>query len=433
MRRIFSPANVIAVLVAIAVFYVGLLINDANAAILGWAIIAAGAGAVAWFVVDRRTSGTSLAGVLASIPFLGAIPVDASGPAPVLSNGELADRYTGLLREIEGQTTGRVLLVSSPSPGQGASSVAVNLSIAATKAGRRVMLVDADPSPNGIGRFLSSGASPGLSDVASGSATLAEASRMWTLDDGTRFPMLPSGSSLAAGGDLSGVLVADALDVVSEHADLIIIDVPPVMWSDATPELGAHADGTILVLTDSANPDTVAEAIHQLGSIGAPVLGYVRNRSKGTSALAPHAISRFAKRFVALALILVFGYTAYTGAQLFSSWNRRETQVLNTGAVADLGASAQAAEPADPQDVIDLPEGEGSPVPSSPSVTAPTEAYETLLIIGNDEIGGAADVVLYLVRPTNGADPFMVSLPRDLYVENPCTKGNSRINTLIKG
>ena len=45
-----------------------------------------------------------------------------------------------------------------------------------------------------------------------------------------------------------------------------------------------------------------------------------------------------------------------------------------------------------------------------------------------DGVPGAADVILYLVRPTNGAEPFMVSLPRDLYVENPCTGGNTRIN-----
>jgi hypothetical protein len=36
---------------------------------------------------------------------------------------------------------------------------------------------------------------------------------------------------------------------VSEHADLILIDVPPVLWSESTSELGKHADGTILVLS----------------------------------------------------------------------------------------------------------------------------------------------------------------------------------------
>ena len=48
-------------------------------------------------------------------------------------------------------------------------------------------------------------------------------------------------------------------------------------------------------------------------------------------------------------------------------------------------------------------------------------------------MSGAADVILFLVRPTNGAEPFMVSLPRDLYVTNACNGRNSRINALIRG
>jgi LCP family protein required for cell wall assembly len=35
--------------------------------------------------------------------------------------------------------------------------------------------------------------------------------------------------------------------------------------------------------------------------------------------------------------------------------------------------------------------------------------------------------------PTNGAEPFMMSFPRDLYVDNPCTGGKSRINSLSHG
>jgi len=429
-RRIFSVANIVAFGLGIAIFYIGLLIDDSHLWIIVWAVVGASVGAAAWYLIDRRTRPPSLASVLTGIPFLGAIPKEQSGPAPAIGSGPLADRYLGLLREIEGQTTGRVLLVSSPSPGQGASSVAMNLAIAATAAGRRVMLVDADHSPTGIGQFLSSGTSPGLSDVAAGNSTLPEAARMWTLDDGTRFPMLPSGDEPSDAKDLAGVLVADALDVVSEHADLIIIDVPPILWSDATPELGAHADGTILVLTDAADPRAVAGATERLAAVGAPVLGYVRNRSAGATALRQHPLRHAVTLGAVLGAIILFGYGAYTAVQLLNSWNRVETQALDTGAVSLIGQSSEPAEQPDPGDDVELEEPE-PPVVAPPQT--PTEAYETLLIIGNDKIAGASDVILYLVRPTNGAAPFMVSLPRDLYVENPCTKGHSRINTLIKG
>jgi LCP family protein required for cell wall assembly len=420
------------VLAATLTFYLGLKIWDTNTGILVFGMIAGIVGGVVWYLITRIRSGPSLADTLAGIPLLGTIPSDDTGPAPALNDSDVADRYTGLLREIEGQTTGRVLLVSSPGPGQGASSVALNLSIAAAKAGRRVMLVDADPSSNGIGRFLSSGSSPGLSDVAAGKATLAEASRMWTLDDGTRFPMLPSGDDLSDSGDLDGILVADALDVVSERADLIVIDVPPVLWSSATPELGAHADGTILVISDTVSPEVVSDAIHQLDAAGSPVLGYVRNRSKGTAPLKPHWVRGAVLRGVVFAFLLLLGYSLYTGTQLVYSWATVETEAYDSAAVDDLKAEGPA-EAAAPEETVELELEDAASLPASPVPSAPTEAYESMLLIGSDQIAGAADVILYLVRPTNGSSPFMVSLPRDLYVENPCTGGNTRINTLIKG
>ena len=430
MRRLLSLANLAAIAVTLAVFYVSLLLWDTNLGVIVAATIAGAGGALTWYAIRRTTDGPGLAGALSGIPSLGAVPLDDAGPAPALTESEISDRFTGILREIEGRTTGQVLLVSSPGPGQGASRVALNLSIAASRAGRRVMLIDADASAGGLGRFLSSGRSPGLSEVAGGTATLVEATRMWTLEDGSSFPMLPAGDGDADSADLAGILVADALDVVSEHADLIIIDVPPVMWSSSTPDLGAHADGTVLVLTDTADPEAVTTARSQLAAAGAPVVGYVRNRSKGTS-LVPHRIRTAVLGGIAAMVILLLAYSAYTGIQLFNTWNQVEKDALDVDAVTAMQGSDAPREAPDPDDDVVLEDDEEPP--PAPPTTVPTEAYETLLIIGSDEIAGAADVILYLVRPTNGADPFMVSLPRDLYVENPCTGGNSRINVLIKG
>lgn len=427
--RVLTPANLASAAAAIAVFYAGLKIRDTNRGVLVAGLTAGLVAGVVWWLVIRLTAGPSLESSIDDLTLLGSIPVDTSGPASTLNDPAAVGRYTDLLREIEGRTTGRVLLVSSPGPGQGASTVALNLAIAATKTGRRAMLVDADPSPNGLGRFLSTGSFPGLSDVAAGSVTLSAAARMWKLEDGTQFPMLPSGDTLADAHSLSGVLVADALDTVSERADLIFIDVPPVLWSEATQELGAHADGTILVVADSANAENVTRAIHDLDAAGAPVLGYVRNRSTGADRHAPIWWRRAATHGVVAAALLLGGFAFYTGAQLWYSWNRVETEILDT---SDIGGSDQAAAAPASEHDVELEVGE-EPAAEVPRTTAPEHAYETFLLIGSDKVSGAADVILYLVQPTNSAKPFMVSLPRDLYVENPCTGRNSRINALIHG
>jgi LCP family protein required for cell wall assembly len=433
LQRIFNPPNVLSTSIGLVAFAVLTSILDTNAGVI---IAALGAGVLAggvWLLIIRYNSGPDLRSVLTDLTMLGAIPSDDSGPAPALSDSDAADRYTGLLGEIEGHTTGRVLLVSSAAPGHGASTVASNLAIAAARAGRRVMLVDADPSVNGLGRFLSSGVSPGLSDVAAGSATLVEATRMWTLQDGTSFPMLPSGGDPTSQDDVAGLLVAEALDTVSEHADLILIDVPPVLWSESTPELGKHADGTILVLSDNAQPETVSQAISHLADIGAPVVGYVRNRSDGTAALAPSRLRSSIKRAATVTISLLVVYAVLTGVNLWSSWRGIETQAFNQDAVQALAEDASndsdetgAENDANEDDATDA----AANVPES---TTPEQAYDTFLLIGGDKVSGAADVILYLVLPTNSADPFMVSLPRDLWVDNLCTGRQSRINALIHG
>ncbi|MEN8041385.1 MAG: LCP family protein [Actinomycetota bacterium] len=428
-RRVLTIPNLGSAIAAIALFLVGISTWDSNAGVATSSVAAGITAGIVWWILSRLTAGTSLESAIENTALLSSIPVDTKGPAATLNDTESLDRYTALLREIEGKTTGRILLVSSPGPGQGASTVALNLAIAATEAGRRVMLVDADPSPNGLGRFLSTGNTPGLSDVAAGTATLSEAARMWSLGDGTSFPMLPSGDSLADAEDLSGILVAEALDRVSERADLIFIDVPPVLWSSATPELGAHADGTILVVSDSADPDAVLAALSDLENAGAPVVGYVRNRSTGAHRMVPVWWRRAVVHAVAATLLLLTGFGLYTGAQLWYSWSRVPTETFDTsGIVID---DNQAAAPASEHDVV--LESDEPPPANTPQTTAPEQAYETFLLIGGDEVSGAADVILYLVQPTNSAKPFMVSLPRDLYVENPCTGRNSRINALVHG
>ncbi len=430
LGRIFSLANLVGAGVAFFIFLGFLAVDGSNLAIIVGAIAGGVCGAAAWYVLAPKSVDGGLHSAIKGIPFLGAIPDGEAKPAPALSSTETYDRYAGLLREVEGQTNGRVLLVSSPGPGQGASTVALNLAIAAARAGRRVMLIDADPSPNGLGRFLSTGREPGLSDVAEGTATLKEATRFWSLDDGSQFPMLPSGAEPTDLDALSGVLVADALDAVSEHADLILIDVPPVAWSDTTPRLSAHADGTILVLRDSADPDAVSTAVSTLTAAGAPPLGYVRNRTAARAIAAPHWLRRAAIRAGVLGAVLLAILAAYTAIQLLYSWNRVETQTLDVSAVDSLLAEGPV-ETASPDDAVELEDPSDSTLPAPAS--RPAGAYETMLIIGSDEIANASDVILYLVRPTNGADPFMVSLPRDLLIKNPCTGGEARINTLIKG
>lgn len=66
------------------------------------------------------------------------------------------------------------------------------------------------------------------------------------------------------------------------------------------------------------------------------------------------------------------------------------------------------------------------------------DAIEAFLIIGSDQraqLGESrrADVILLFVLPANGGNPILVSIPRDLYLPNPCGGGMARVNANLNG
>lgn len=216
---------------------------------------------------------------LSEVPDLGRIPVDTSPGIAAAPIGDLAAAYAESAQAVDGSTVGKIFIMTSPAPGQGATTVAVNLAIAASRYGRRVLLIDGDASSHGMSRFLTTGPIPGLTELATGEVTIRQAARMWIIDDRTRFPMIPSGAPTDDPTILSGIALADAIESVSESADLILIDGQPIGWSDTTTHLAAHADGSILVVSEGADNGVIATAASKLAEAGAPVVGFITNRA----------------------------------------------------------------------------------------------------------------------------------------------------------
>ena len=59
--------------------------------------------------------------------------------------------------------------------------------------------------------------------------------------------------------------------------------------------------------------------------------------------------------------------------------------------------------------------------------------HDTYLLLGTDLSEFRADVILFVMLPRDGTEPVLTSLPRDLYLPNPCTKRNSRLNAALFG
>ncbi len=98
-------------------------------------------------------------------------------------------------------------------------------------------------------------------------------------------------------------------------------------------------------------------------------------------------------------------------------------------------AAVESAELTDarvPEDLepVSLPDTQN---PATLSPALPDDMFDSYLLLGTDENGFRADVVMMLLLPRDGSDPILVSLPRDLYVENPCTDRYARLNSGMNG
>ncbi len=67
----------------------------------------------------------------------------------------------------------------------------------------------------------------------------------------------------------------------------------------------------------------------------------------------------------------------------------------------------------------------------SPSL--PDGMFDTVLLIGADASGKLADTIMLALFPEDGSTPALVSIPRDLYIPNPCTEDYRRINANLWG
>ena len=215
-------------------------------------------------------------------PMIGRVPPTADSPAPTLTDpgGAAAAAYRDTLERLQAATTGQILLVTGAMRNAGATTVALNLAVTATRVGLRALLIDGDTTGAGPSQFLRTGIGAGLTDLASGTADLNEASRLLAVDAETSLPVIPAGRPGSEPEPQSAALAA-AVDRISEHSDIVLIDAPLDLSFGWRAELGAHADGSVLVIGGKESRSDLAAATSLLADVGAPIAGFIISGNAG--------------------------------------------------------------------------------------------------------------------------------------------------------
>ncbi len=177
-------------------------------------------------------------------------------------------------------TGAKTLLVTSPEPGAGKSTIVANLATAIAQAGSRVIVVDGDLHRPVMHTLLGVTREPGLSDLASSAAGVTA-----YLKD-TRIPgvrALTAGSPLSNPLKTLGSLVSgQLLNRLAEAADYVIWDSPPLLASAEASVLAPLADGVLLVVArEQATAKQVRQAVGDLSQLGATTMGIVYNKAAG--------------------------------------------------------------------------------------------------------------------------------------------------------
>jgi capsular exopolysaccharide synthesis family protein len=168
------------------------------------------------------------------------------------------------------------ILITSPSPQEGKTTVAINLAIVMAQSGSRVLLVDTDLRRPRVHSVFGVTSRHGISTVVLGESNIAEAvvhTDIPNLDIILCGPIPPNPAEL-----MHTESFARSIQKLSERYDRIIFDSPPVGAVTDAAILSKLVDGTVLIVKSlQTTRDALKHSFSVFTDINAKVLGAVLN------------------------------------------------------------------------------------------------------------------------------------------------------------
>jgi non-specific protein-tyrosine kinase len=218
------------------------------------------------------------------LPVLGAIAkYDYEDDNPITTTqprAPVAEAFRSLRTNIQFASVDSPLhtvLVTSPSPEDGKSTVAVNLGVVLAQSGRKVVILDADLHRPKVHKIIRLVNRRGLSDLfvqnqvnLDGAVQKTDIQNYYALTSGS----LPPNPSELLGSEK----MVDIIHQLKDQAELVVIDTPPVLAVTDACVLAPRVDGVLLIIKPGVTKLAACkQAIEQLRHVGAKILGVVLN------------------------------------------------------------------------------------------------------------------------------------------------------------
>lgn len=171
-----------------------------------------------------------------------------------------------------------VVLVTSALPGEGKSTVSLNLARTAAQAGDNVLLIDGDLRRPALANALNLPGDIGLADLLAGRSDLKSAVRH---EPRTNLYAI-AGSRGVSGANALALLSSLRMKRLVDHArdifDLVVVDASPLLPVADARLLLEQADGAVMVVaSERTSRDAVTAALHENPELADKIVGVVLN------------------------------------------------------------------------------------------------------------------------------------------------------------